>query len=605
MSVIKRMRNILSFTGVIILLTINAYGIEPEPRLGLGDVKVGGEIGRRIDITIQNNLLKINTEKDFIKPFQEKKAGDGFVGLGMFIDSLVRFTAYTHEEQLIRLKDQVIREAIATQEPDGYLGMLEPGKRMWKLWDIHEMVYIVNGLVSDYHFFGKQESLQSAKKLMDYIIRRWREKPDGLNDIDTTVFMAVTGLEEALLKLYDETKDSSYLDFCVHFRQLPEWDYPIDIGRWGKIGGHAFAYMHRCLAQLRLYQLQPDDQLLRQAEGVIQFLTEKDGLLINGVCSQHECWHDNQDGTEGLGETCATAYLIRMLDELIRMKHDSLYGDLMERAIFNGLFAAQSPDGRKLRYYVPFEGERVFFDLDTYCCPNNYRRILSELPSMIYYKMDGGIAVNLYTASDASISLDNNEKVRIQQKTEYPNSGIIQIKIEPSAPSKFPVYLRIPRWCESGVITINDEDTVFATQSGRFQRIERTWKSGDQINLNLSIKSRFIKGRKAQSGRLAVMRGPQVFCLNPERNPETVKVDINQIVIDPKTIEAPVSDTTVRPDGLALKVKGWKKLGFSTGVNHDLQLLLTEFPDPNGRATYFKDRNYGQNSLEDELVIKR
>lgn len=585
-------------------ITLCPYSASVEPRIDLNQVKVSGEIGRRIDCTIHNNVQKINIA-DFVKPFQDKKAGDGFIGLGMFIDSLVRFSANSHDTEIIQLKDKVIRETLATQEKDGYIGMLKPDSRMWKLWDIHEMVYLVNGLVSDYRFFKKEESLQSAKKVMDFIIRQWKENPDGLKDIDTTEFMAVTGLEEALLKLYEQTKDQTYLDFCINFRKLPQWDYPIDIGRWGKIGGHAFAYMHRCLAQLRLYQLNPDEKLLRQTEGVIKFLTEEDGLLINGVCSQHECWHDSQDGTEGLGETCATGYLIRLMDELIRMKHDSFYGDIMERTIYNGLFAAQSPDGRKLRYYVPFEGERVFFDLDTYCCPNNYRRILSELPSMIYYKMDGGVAVNLYSDSETTFPLDDNTDIRIGQKTDYPNSGKIQITLAPSVAAKFPVFLRIPRWCESGTITINNEETTVATQGGQFQRLERTWKPGDQINLNLSIGPRAIKGRKAQSGRLAFMWGPQLFCLNPDKNPAVAKLDINQIVVDPKTVESPVSDTTVRPDGMALKVKGWKKLGFSTGNNHDLELLLTEFPDPNGRATYLKDRKYGLNGIEDELVIKK
>ena len=156
----------------------------------------------------------------------------------------------------------------------------------------------------------------------------------------------------------------------------------------------------------------------------MEFMVNGDGLVICGTASFWECWHDTQDGLCQLGETCATTYFLRFWHELLLMDGDSLYGDLMERAVYNALFAAQSPDGRRLRYYVPFEEQRVYFPLDSYCCPNNYRRGLSVLPLMAYYTVDGGPVVNLYTASTATIPLeDNGLSVKLEQKTDYPNSG--------------------------------------------------------------------------------------------------------------------------------------------------------------------------------------
>ncbi|RJP19493.1 MAG: hypothetical protein C4527_26655 [Candidatus Omnitrophota bacterium] len=588
---------------LLIWQPIFSLGNQLESRIPLRDVQVGGEIGHRMDITIHNNLLVLDAGKDFLQPFQERNRSDGYIGLGKLIDSLVRFSANTNNDRLMALKNHIVQETIRMQEEDGYIGMFVPAKRMWSLWDIHEMTYIANGLVSDYHFFQNQDSLHAAKRLMDYIIRRWTEQPDGLDGIDITIFMAVTGLEETLLTLHNETGDERYLDFCVNFRRLPQWDYPIDLGRWGPIGGHAYAYFHRCLAQLRLHQLQPDENLLNQTRRVLKFLTEQDGLLINGVCSQHECWHDNQDGTEGLGETCATAYMIRLLDELIRMERDSFYGDLMERAIFNGLFAAQSPDGRKLRYYVPFEGERVYFDGDTYCCPCNYRRIVAELPGMVYYRMDDGIAINLFTSSQAVIKLSDGTEVRIQQETDYPNGGLVHLHVDPETPKQFPIFIRIPRWCEKATVTLNSPNLSMETSAGQFFRLERAWKLGDRITINFNMPIRLIKGRKSQAGRVAVMHGPQLYCLNPQRNGDLEGVDLRQIGIDPQTLEGPLPDAGIRPGGTAVKVKGWKRMGFSRGDgNHDLELLLTEFPDPEGRAAYFRIHRLGQVGVEDELV---
>ena len=575
------------------------FGALPQ-RIDVRQVSVGGEIGRRIDVTVKNNLLKINVDRDFLKPFRENSGG-AYIGLGKLIDSAVRFAAHTGDREVIRLKNHLVEETIETQEDDGYIGIKPPGQRMWKLWDMHEMAYLVIGLTSDYELFGEERSLKAASALMDYLIRRWSAEPGRFNP-HITVFMAVTGLEEALLMLHDATGDKRYLDFCVDFRKLPEWDAPIVLGRWGPIAGHAYAYLHRCLAQLRLHQIKSAPGLLRKTREVMNFLREGDGLLINGVVSKHECWTNNQDGSEGLGETCATAYLIRVYDELLRMKQDSLYGDMMERSIYNGLFAAQSPDGRRLRYYVPFDGPRKYFNRDTYCCPCNYRRIVAELPSLVYYRFEDGLAVNLYALSEAEFELAGGPNVTIRQQTDYPNSGEVKITLTPSESAAFPVFLRIPGWCENARVSVNGESVDESVAGGQFFTLKREWNKGDEIKIKMPMRLRLVRGRQAQAGQVAVMRGPQLFCLNPDRNPSLKGADLEELHIDPESLKGPDPDDSVRPDGQAVRVKGSKSMPFAPGVRYKLDLVLTEFPDPGGRATYFRVLRMGRVGVEDELV---
>ncbi len=108
----------------------------------------------------------------------------------------------------------------------------------------------------------------------------------------------------------------------------------------------------------------------------------------------------------------------------------------MERAIYNALFGAQSPDGRKLRYYIPFEGKRVYFDQNCYCCPCNYRRIIAELPQMVFYTMNNKVIyVNLFTPAKATLTV-NNTPIEIEQETNYPSDGIVKIKINSIASDK-------------------------------------------------------------------------------------------------------------------------------------------------------------------------
>ncbi|HPM85225.1 MAG TPA: glycoside hydrolase family 127 protein, partial [Candidatus Anammoximicrobium sp.] len=473
--------------------------------------------------------------------------------------------------------------------PDGYLGLLRPDARVFALWDIHEMGYLIYGLTMDHRFFGEQASLEAARKLANYLIDRWSAEPDrepGGGMI--TVHMAVTGVESAMLALHDATQDRRYLDFCVQMRKLPEWNARIVTGRHGQIEGHAYAHICRCIAQLRLNRLQPDQRLLKPAHDVIDFLTGHDGLVITGACGDHECWHDTQEGTLNLGETCATAYLIRMLDELLRMEGRPLYGDLMERAIYNALFAAQSPDGRRIRYYSPFDGPREYFKGDTYCCPCNYRRIVAELPGMICYRAGDGVLVNLYTPSTVKLALAGENTVTIRQETKYPQDGTVVLNVDPAQPAEFKLQLRVPRWCDTPAAAVNGERLSAEAKPGEFLTINRRWQAGDSVRLELPMKWRLVKGRQAQAGRVAVMRGPLVFGLNRARHEKLAKVDLRLIVIDPDTLQEPVADDSVHPGGLACRLQAWEPGAWYPMSKKTLDLTLTEFADPAGEAVYFK-----------------
>ena len=106
------------------------FAAEKLTPLDIGRVKVGGEIGRRIDITINNNALVLDADKDFLLPFQQKNRRGGYIGLGKFIDCLVRFAAYSHDKKVLDLKKHIVAETIKTQEADGYIGIFVPDRRM-------------------------------------------------------------------------------------------------------------------------------------------------------------------------------------------------------------------------------------------------------------------------------------------------------------------------------------------------------------------------------------------------------------------------------------------------------------------------------------------
>jgi DUF1680 family protein len=594
-----------AFCGLVVALAVfNTLRADPFTPLDLRQVQVGGEIGRRMDITIRSNLLVLDAAKDFLAPFQKHDTPESYIGLGKLIDATVRFAANRPDAGLFALKKQLVDSVIAAQEADGYIGIFPPDKRFWTLWDISEMGYLVYGLASDHRYFGKTASLNAARKLADYIIAGWSKEPlrqPGGGNI--TVYMAVVGLENGMLLLHEQTKDPRYLDFVRDFRQLPQWEGRITLGRHGQIEGHAYAYLCRCIAQLRLDRLSPDPRLLAPTRRITDFMLNQDGEVISGAVGDHECWHNTQDGTINLGETCATAYLIRFWDELLRREGDPFYGDLMERSIYNTLFAAQSPDGRRLRYYTPFEHPRSYWTTDTYCCPCNYRRIVAELPGFVCYRSSDGVAVNLFTPSEITIVLKGGVKVQLTQATTYPASGRVEICVEPLQPVRFPLRIRIPRWCPKAALAINGQALTETTRPGQFQVVDREWRSGDRVLVDFDMPWRLVKGRESQVGRIAVMRGPLVFCLNRERHPELANLDLRSIVIDPTSLEGPIPDDSIRPGGIACRLKAWKPGDWYPHAKPPLTLTLTEFPDPGCAAAYFKVPNPDASELmNDELL---
>jgi len=507
-------------SAIIITAVIGCSGLVkgnvnyPLESIDIQQIKVGGMIGRQIDMTINNNLLVLDYERDFLSPFKSKSSDYGFIGLGNVMDAIARLAAYSGAPKLLELKKKLVAEIIDTQEDSGYIGIMKPESRIWGLWEISEMAYIVNGLITDYELFGEKKSLAAAVKLADYYTNRWMAEPNtvpGGGHLQS--YMTVVGSEAVMMRLYGLTRELRHLGYVTELRKVRQWDGSLVLGRHGKILGHAYTYLGVCLAQLRLYRITHDEKLLKAARKAFDFMLNGDGMVVTGQIGDHECWHNTQSGTVNLGETCATAYLLHLLDEWVRLFDNPLAGDIMERVIYNGLFAAQSPDGRHIRYYTPFECPRGGYFRDTYCCPSNYRRVISRLPEFVYYRTKKGLVVNLYTPSEARIALVDGAVINLRQETDYPHKGKVILHVNPDKNADFQLKLRIPRWSDSATVSVNNQGQTLAYK-GNWHVIERKWQKGDKVELNMPMKWRFIIGRKSQVGRVAIMRGPLVFGVN-------------------------------------------------------------------------------------------
>ena len=572
--------------------------------------ELSGEIGRRINDLVYRNYMELDLGRTFIEPYRSRPFTEGnhYIGVGKVIDAGSLFAAYTGSLHVKEQTSRLIEDVIATRDADGYVGTYKPEPEAFqnhRNWVLHEQEYLLLGLARNWLVTGNENSLQYARELGDYVIKTFSKdtKPEEV---------CTAGLPEAFLVLYGCTGDARYLKFAAEIRHgngnseikcasLRDWKQTFDTRP-----AHVYVMLARCYAQTELFRYDGQPSLLEMSKYMRhELLRPGGGLNVVGSASDGEYFSYTQNGAGTIGESCVTAYLLRWLDSLMRLEGDLRYGDIMERSIYNALFAAQEPEGRKLRYFTPLTGPRAYFEQDGFCCPGNFRRIVAELPQKVYYRYtDHGIAVNLYTASKTTLELEPGISVTLIQETDYPNSGHVVFYVMPSEESAFALRLRIPRWCRSATVTINNESPTSVPAGKTNYELCRTWKKGDTITLELPMRWRLVKGHQLQEGKVALMRGPIVYCLGTIQNEEILKKypNFNGVVVDPASLGEPEADPLFRPDGKKVKATARVEAAgaWSKGAPHET-LTFTEFIDPTGIVTYFHVLELDK-SVEDELV---
>ena len=74
---------------------------------------------------------------------------------------------------------------------------------------------------------------------------------------------------------------------------------------------------------------------------------------------------------------------------------------------------------------------------------------------------------------------------------------------------------------------------------------------------------------------------------------------LRDITVDPESLKL-IEDNRLRPGGLACRVKAWSP-GGALSEPPDLDLILSEFPEPSGEEVYFKVPDIAV-AVDDELI---
>jgi uncharacterized protein len=212
----------------------------------------------------------------------------------------------------------------------------------------------------------------------------------------------------------------------------------------------------------------------------------------------------------------------------------------MERTLYNGLISGVSLDGKSFFYPNPLESSGQHERSPWFgcaCCPGNITRFLASVPGYVYAQQRDNLYVNLFVGSTADIKMDG-ASVHVAQETRYPWDGAVKITVTPKGSGYFTIRVRIPGWARNEaspaglyaftdnidapvVLKVNGQPVPLNIEKG-YVAISRQWKAGDVIHLNLPMPVRRVVANEAvvaDRGRVALQRGPIVYCAEWPDNP--------------------------------------------------------------------------------------
>lgn len=519
-------------------------------------------------------------------PEDPKQLDDKFYGF-VFQDSdfykwieAVGYSLTQHPDpQLESIADGAIDIVCAAQQEDGYLDtyyILNGKDRIFtNLRDHHELYclgHLLEGAVSYYQATGKDKLLKAASRYADYVADYF-----GPEEGKCKGYPGHEIAEMALVRLYETTQDSKYLDLAKYFidergkqpyyfdKEHPEevkknpnglrYAYNqahLPVREQDEAVGHAVRAVYLYSGMADIARLTEDDTLFDACKRLWDNMVQKKLYITGGIGGTHmgEAFSFNYDlpNDTAYAETCASIGLVFFARRMLEICPDVQYADVMEQALYNTVLAGMALDGKSFFYVNPLEvlpeachkDERKFHVkpirqkwFGCACCPPNLARTLSSVSSYAFTEKDDTLFVHLYIGSDIKKTV-NGTDVSVRMTSEFPWNGKVTLQAD-SADTPFTLALRIPGWCTSyqvsllgaahnpisGSEAITGLDASEYTIKDGYLYITRKWKESETLTLDFPMEIQVWNANpnvREDIGRAAVTRGPITYCLEEADN---------------------------------------------------------------------------------------
>lgn len=440
--------------------------------------------------------------------------------------------------ELRALVEGVIEEVAAAQGEDGYLVTHVPATDRWqRLSGSHELYclgHLIQAGVAHHRATGEESLLAVARKFADLAVREFGpgriETPDGHPEV-----------EMALIELYRETGEQSYLDLAGFFlhAQPSEDKYP-PLPERPTLVGHCVRSGYLCCGGADWVAETGEARMRASLDRLWEDLVRGKLYVTGGVGArfdQESFGLPYELPNRAYAETCAQISHAMWAWRMLLLTGEAQYADVMELILYNGFLSGVSLAGTEYFYMNPLTAEdyqRVpWFGCN--CCPPNVHRTLALLPGYLFSTSGDGVWVHLYEAGEALLSLPDGRSVRLEVTTRYPWDGEVEITVTPPAEEEFAVHLRIPGWATAAGVTVNGQ-AAGEVRPGSYLAVRRRWAPGDRVELSLPMPIQALTPhpRIAEArGCLALKRGPMVYCLESVDNPS---IDIRDLCLRPEQV---------------------------------------------------------------------
>lgn len=467
------------------------------------------------------------------------------------------------------IADEVIELIGRAQQKDGYLNtyytVTAPNKRWSNLVEGHELYsagHLIEAAVAYYIATGKKNLLEIAERYADLI-----GKVFGRGEGQIRGYPGHQEIELALVKLYRVTGVKNYLE-CAryfieergtqpnyfrkemddrggyeHFHEFTDYDLKYSQAHIPPVDqrtaeGHAVRamYLYSAMADLAL-ELE-DSKLLEACQALWSNVTSRRMYITGAIGSSGYLERFTTDydlpNDSNYGETCASIGLMMFGQRMNLITKDAVYHDTVERALYNTVLAGISVTGDRYFYVNPLEVVPEFCTDHTYmshvkpvrqrwfsiaCCPPNLARTLASLGQYIYATDSEALYINQFITSSAEITI-GEAKLSIELNSTIMQDGKIKLIARTSVPNQIQIKIRIPQYVGQIKAKMNQSESGYQVNQG-YACFSELCVGENLIEIDFDIKPRWIAANdnvRADKGKLTLMKGPCVYCLEEEDN---------------------------------------------------------------------------------------
>jgi hypothetical protein len=425
------------------------------------------------------------------------------------------------DEKIIREARRWIDAVLASQESDGWFGPRVLKTSLKGQPDLWPHMVMLNVLQSFYEFSGDPRVIPFLLKYhhwlhaqpSDYFGNGYWPRIRFGDNIETAYW------------LYNRTGEPWLLDLTRKIHEHMQ-DWTSGVHNWHNVN-IAQGFREPGV----YYQQARDPKFLAAAEQNYLIVMSLYGQFPGGGFGGDEnCRPGYHDPRQGF-ETCGIVEFMHSFQMLTKISGNPLWADRCEDIAFNSLPAALTPDGKGLHYLTcanqvqldrrnkspAIENEGTMFSYSPFevyrCCQHNVSHGWPYYAEELWLATpDRGLCASLYAASEVSAKVGDGAAVIISEETDYPFSDVITFKIKTPTLARFPLYLRIPRWCEKASAKVNGQSVSRNSRPLSYVRIDRPWKDGDTVTLQLP-RQVSLRTWQMNQNSVSVDYGPLTFSL--------------------------------------------------------------------------------------------